>query len=53
MIKQEKFPSPSDLSRQALVAPTLDGTIIKVCDVKTMGVNQDLVPFLFEVPPWE
>ena len=53
MIKQEKFPSPSDLSRQALVAPTLDEAIIKMSDAKTTGVNHDLVPILFEVSPWE
>jgi len=53
VIKQEEFPYPSDLSRQALVAPTLDGAIIKMCDAKTMGVNQGLTALLFEVPPWE
>jgi hypothetical protein len=53
VIKQEKFPSPLDLSRQALIAPSLDVAIIKMSDAKTTGVNQGLVPFLFEVPPWE
>ena len=53
MIKQEKFSSPLELSILALDAPTLDGAIIRMFVSKTMGVNQDLVSFLFEVPPWE
>jgi hypothetical protein len=53
VIKQEKFSSPSDLSALALVAPTLDETIIRMFDAKTTGVNHDLVPILFEAPPWE
>ena len=53
VIKQEETSSPSELSALALVVPTLGGVIIKNYDAKTMGVNQDLVPLLFEAPPWE